>query len=371
MDLNRMYVSLWMEQYQTLLKELLVNGKRQFNERTGHLMIGKSGHQSVYDLSQGFPATTTKRLFFRGVAEELLWLARGERNVKGLVDRGIHIWDGNAFGLYVKRNELNLKKHTPEWNQAMKDYVQRIESDPEFAEKEGDLGPIYGAQWRAWTGKDGVPVDQLKDNVIKGLRKQPGTRYAILNAYKVDELKDMSLPACHAFAQFNIWEDNILDVNMFQRSCDAFLGVPFNTASYPLLASLVAKELDLNLGTFYHSFGNVHLYNGIAPKSDFLRDDANFTEFQRKVAGATERGDFMEIRQWYINNSQAEGEGHERKDHIPFVLEQLSIEPKELPTLEVIANGSFFENIEKPAGEVFKLHGYKPVKWDSKAEMAA
>jgi thymidylate synthase len=360
-----------MKQYQTLLKELLVNGKRQFNERTGHLMIGKSGHQSVYDLNQGFPATTTKRLFFRGVSEELLWLARGERNVKGLVDRGIHIWDGNAFDLYVKRNGLNLKKHTPEWDQAMKQYVKCIESDSKFAEKEGDLGPIYGAQWRAWQGKNGQPIDQLKDNVIEGLRKQPGTRYAILNAYKVDELQDMSLPACHAFAQFNVWEDSILDVNMFQRSCDAFLGVPFNTASYPLLTSLIAKELGLKVGTFYHSFGNVHLYAGIAPRSDFLKDDTSFAKLQKKVSGATENSDFMDIRQWYINNSPAEGQGNERKDHLPFVLEQLSIEPRELPTLEVLVDGPFFDNIEKPAKEVFKLKNYNPHTWDSKAEMAA
>ena len=360
-----------MEQYHVLLKRLLAVGDRQYNERTGHLMLGKAGHQSVYDLRAGFPATTTKPLFFRGVVEELFWMARGERNVKGLIDRGIHIWDGNAFDHYVKRNKLGIKKHTPEWNSRMAEYIQKIEEDPEFAAKEGDLGPIYGHQWRNWTGSDGKKVDQLKDNVIGGLKNLPGTRYALLNAYKVDELEQMSLPACHALAQFNIFENKYLDVQMFQRSCDVFLGVPFNTASYPVLATLIAQELGLEAREFYHSFGNVHIYTGVAPRSNFLRDDVHFRAFQKKVASVSDRNDFMEIREWYLKHAPAEGEGQERKDHIPFILQQLGFEPKKLPVLEVLAKDSFFELIKKPAKEAVRLRDYNPQQWDSKAEMAA
>lgn len=359
-----------MEQYHNLLKRLLIEGDRQYNERTGHLMIGKAGDHARFDLRDGFPATTTKRLFFKGVAEELFWFARGERNLKTLVDKNIHIWDGNAFGLYVKRNGLDIKKHTPEWDEGFKEYINRIRNDNEFAAVEGDLGPIYGYQWRNWTGSDGKVVDQLKDNVIEGLRKQPGTRYAILNAYKVDELPEMALAPCHVWAQFNVFEDKFLDVHMFQRSCDVFLGVPFNIASYPLLGALLAQELGLEMREYYHSFGNIHIYNGLSPRSDFLRDDNNFAEFRKRVGDVSERMGYLDLCDWYLENAPAEGELHEGKDHIPFILQQLSYAPKKLPTLEILSDDPFFELIERPASGVVRLVGYNPHKWNSKAVMA-
>lgn len=359
-----------MEQYHTLLKRLLVEGDRQYNERTGHLMMGKAGHQYLFDLRKGFPATTTKPLFFKGVAEELFWMARGERNVRTLLDKGVSIWNENAYDLYLRRHGSKIKKQTPEWNNGFEEYTKHLKNDAEFAAKEGDLGPIYGYQWRQWTGTDGQTIDQLKEKVINGLRHQPGTRYAIINAYKVDELGKMALAPCHAFVQFNIFEGKFLDVNMFQRSCDVFLGVPFNTASYALLGSLVAKELNVEMRELYHSFGNVHIYAGLNPRSDFLKDDSNLEKLRAKVSGATERADFLDIRQWYLNSAPPEDEGKQRTDHVPFILEQLSIEPRELPALEILADNNFFELINRPASEVVRLKNYHPAKWDSKARMA-
>lgn len=362
-----------MKGYLDLQRRLLSEGDRQFNERTGMLMIGKAGHQTLYDLREGLPMCTTKSVPFRIVAEELLWFLRGERNVRSLLDKNIHIWDGNAYDLHLRRNNMDktIKKHTPEWDNGLKEYIAKLKSDDEFAIVEGDLGPIYGYQWRNWPKKDGSSIDQLKDKVINNLRKVPGTRYAILSAWNPEDVDQMALAPCHMTTQFNVFENKFLDLNMFQRSCDTFLGVPFNIASYGLFGSLVARELGYEAREFYHSYGNVHIYAGVNPRSQFLMDDNNFREFRGSVRECESPADYLQVRDEYIQKAPPESKGNERKDHIPFILEQLSKIPKQLPKLEIISDLPFFDLINKPAESVARLNGYDPEKWDSKAVMAA
>ena len=165
-----------MEQYHQLLKEILGRGEVQFEPRTQEYTLGISAHQSIYDLRQGFPLMTTKRVPPRFPFEELFWKLRGERSVGSLVKRGIHIWDANAFDHYLKRNWLKEKfpKHSPEWNAEFERYTHKIAEDPEFARIEGDLGPVYGYQWRHWKKTDGTEVDQLQ-NLLRSIREKPGS----------------------------------------------------------------------------------------------------------------------------------------------------------------------------------------------------
>ena len=361
-----------MKQYQDLLKTVLTEGNRQFNERTGQLMIGVAGHQSVYDLDEGFPLCTTKKVFFKGVAEELFWFLRGERNVKPLIDRGVNIWNRNAYDLFLRRNGLNktAPKNTLQWEEGLSRYIERISTEPEFARAEGDLGPIYGNQWRHWRKRDGTEIDQIR-NIIHLLTKEPGSRYAILNAWNPEDIPEMALAPCHCISQFNIFENEFVDVNMFQRSCDTFLGVPFNIASYALLNVLVARELGKQPRKFYHCYGNAHIYAGVSPRSEFLLDDSNLAELRQRIKGAQKPEDYLETKEWYVRKAPSEGQANERKDHIPFVLEQLSLAPKALPRLEIKSDLSLEQLITKPASEVLEITGYNPHKWDSSAVMAA
>jgi thymidylate synthase len=361
-----------MQQYHDLLKRVIAEGETQYNERTGQLMLVSAGDQCAFPLEDSFPLCTTKASApLRWVAEEMFWMLRGERNAKTLDEKGVDIWNMNAFQGYLKRQNLEkvFPKNTPEWNDEFASYVDQMRHDPGFDLQDSDLGPIYGHQWRHWTNPDGEEVDQVK-NIIEGIKANPGSRYHIMSAWNVGELEKMSLGPCHCLTQFTVTNDENLRTHMFQRSCDVYLGVPFNIAQYALLGNLVAKETGMIPKEFIHSFGNVHVYCGVTPRSSFLLDKDNLRSLQEKVKGATLREDFLDIRKWYLNNSPEESEGNEKKDHIPFILQQLSIEPRKLPNIE-IADLPFFELIERPAKEVVKLQGYKPHKWDSKAVMAA
>jgi thymidylate synthase len=323
------------------------------------------------DLWDGFPALTTKKLFFRGAAEEMFWFMRGERNIKTLVDKGVNIWNANVYDLYLRRNGLdnNVKKHTLEWNEGFSEFVDRIKNDSEFAAKEGDAGPIYGYQWRHWKTANGE-IDQLR-GIIDKLKKDKGTRYALMHAWKPEDLSDMALAPCHVWYQYSVFENKFLDLHMVQRSCDTFLGVPFNRVGPAIQQTLIARELGLIPREFYHTLINVHLYNGVPPRSEFLRDDANLETFRNKIKKADRREDYLEIREWYLNSAPEEGALHEGKDHIPYVLQQLSYEPMELPKLEINSDLPLFELINKPAGDVLRLDNYNFHKWDSNALMAA
>ena len=378
----------FMQQYHDLLKEILANGDVMFEPRTQEYTLGISAWWSKYDLRQEFPLMTTKKISSRLPFEELLWKLRGERNVKSLFDRDVHIWDANAFDNYLKRNGLKdrFPKHSPEWKAEFERYGKRLGNEPDFALDAGDLGPVYGYQWRHFRKPLFVPahaegiewrpdkweikeVDQLK-NLLKGIEERPGSRYHILCAWNPGELSDMALGPCPFWHQFSIFGDNI-DLTMVQRSCDVYLGVPFNIAQDSLLTHMVANEKGLQPRFFNHEYINVHAYLGVPPRSDFWIDKNNVEEFQRRfIREVRDLDGYMKLREWYLGNVAPESYGNERKDHIPFILEQLSKSLGELPSLNIRGNIGLLDAIEMRADDYAEMINYSPHKWDSRAEMA-
>ena len=262
-----------MKQYHDLLSEILKKGVQR-NDRTGTGTYSIFGHQTRFDLSEGFPLITTKKIHFKSVAVELLCFLRGEANIKYLNEHGVSIWD-------------------------------------EWADPEGNLGPVYGVQWRKWKAYDedssGIinkrVVDQISQ-VINTIRNDPNSRRMIVSAWNVGDIDKMALPPCHTLFQFYV-ADGKLSCQMYQRSADAFLGVPFNIASYALLTQMIAQVCDLQPGEYIHTFGDLHLY----------------------------------------------------KNHINQAITQLSREPRPLPKVEL--NPSI-KNIDDFTYEDIKLVGYNP-----------
>ena len=228
-----------MRQYLDLLQDVLLNGTRT-DDRTGTGTLSVFGRQLRFNLAEGFPLVTTKKVFWRGIVAELLWMISGDTNIKALTDQGVHIWD-------------------------------------EWADQDGDLGPVYGAQWRHWKGyalekhkiynQDGElecinfeseKLDQLAE-VINSIKTNPTSRRHIVTAWNPGQLDKMALPPCHCFFQFHV-RDKYLDLQLYQRSADLFLGVPFNIASYALLLMMVAQECNLIPGEFVHTLGDAHIY---------------------------------------------------------------------------------------------------------------
>ena len=210
-----------MEQYHQLLQHILDNGTQK-HDRTGTGTISCFGYQMRFNLQNGFPLVTTKRLHLKSIVYELLWFLNGDTNIKYLNDNGVSIWN-------------------------------------EWANETGDLGPVYGKQWRSWQGADGQVIDQITD-VINQIKTNPDSRRLIVSAWNVAELPKMALMPCHSLFQFYV-ADGKLSCQLYQRSADVFLGVPFNIASYALLTMMIAQVCNLQLGDFVHSFGDVHLYN--------------------------------------------------------------------------------------------------------------
>ena len=183
--------------------------------------MGISGDQSIYDLDEGFPLVTTKNVPYRLPFEELFWKLRGERSAKSLFDKNINIWNGNAFDRYLRNSGLEDKfpKHSQEWLDEFENFKERMKK----GEIDGDLGPVYGHQWRHWKDSENKEIDQL-ENVLKGIKKKPGSRYHVMSAWNVGDLSDMAIGPCPTIHQFNVFGEN-LDLNVYQRSCDVFLGV--------------------------------------------------------------------------------------------------------------------------------------------------
>ncbi len=209
-----------MKSYLKLLADVRHNGHAK-QDRTGTGTYSRFGAQLRFDLSQGFPAVTTKKLFFKSVVTELLWFLRGESNIKFLKENDCSIWDA-------------------------------------WADENGDLGPVYGVQWRHWPTPDGQEIDQIAE-LVKALKTNPHSRRHIVSAWNVGQIPQMALPPCHTMFQFYVAEGR-LSCGLYQRSADLFLGVPFNIASYALLTHMVAQVCDLEVGDFVHSFGDVHVY---------------------------------------------------------------------------------------------------------------
>ena len=210
-----------MQQYHDLLKHILENGTFK-DDRTGTGTTSVFGYQMRFNLQEGFPLVTTKKLHLRSIIHELLWFLKGNTNINYLKENGVKIWD-------------------------------------EWADEDGNLGPVYGYQWRSWPAADGKHVDQITQ-VIEQIKNNPNSRRHIVSAWNVGEIENMALPPCHAFFQFYV-ADNKLSCQLYQRSADTFLGVPFNIASYALLTMMVAQVCNLELGDFVHTFGDVHLYS--------------------------------------------------------------------------------------------------------------
>ena len=207
-------------QYLNLLRDILDNGVRR-DDRTGTGTLGVFGRQMRFDLSKGFPVLTTKKLHLRSIIVELLWFLRGETNIAYLKDNGVRIWD-------------------------------------EWADADGELGPVYGKQWRSWTAPDGRVIDQI-EKLVHGLKINPNSRRHIVTAWNPADVDDMALPPCHCLFQFFV-ADGKLSCQLYQRSADVFLGVPFNIASYALLTMMLAQVVGLEPGDFVHTFGDAHLY---------------------------------------------------------------------------------------------------------------
>ncbi len=217
-----------MKQYLDLMRHVRENGVFK-DDRTGTGTYSVFGYQMRFDLSEGFPLVTTKKTFLKGIIHELLWFLSGSTNIKYLVDHDVHIWD-------------------------------------EWADEHGELGPVYGSQWRSWPGPDGRTIDQIS-RVVEDLKTNPDSRRHIVSAWNVAEVDEMALPPCHSLFQFYV-ADGRLSCQLYQRSADIFLGVPFNIASYALLNMMIAQVVDLEVGDFVHTLGDAHLYSNHIEQAD-------------------------------------------------------------------------------------------------------
>lgn len=251
-----------MKQYLDLLSHIMEHGADK-GDRTGTGTKSVFGYQMRFDLSEGFPLLTTKRMPFKLIAHELIWFLKGSTNIKYLVENNVHIWDDWPFKSYLLENNLPVPKpNTPEWESGIKEFTERIKNDDAFAKKYGELGPVYGYQWRSWPTPDGRHIDQIKE-VIEAIKNTPDSRRMIVSAWNVADIESMTksgLPPCHCLFQFYV-ADGKLSCLLYQRSCDTFLGVPFNIASYALLTMMFAQVTGLEPGEFVWTGGDVHIYN--------------------------------------------------------------------------------------------------------------
>lgn len=302
--------------YLNLCKQILENGTKK-EDRTGTGTISIFGHQMRFNLSDGFPLLTTKLVPFRLVASELLWFIKGDTNIRYLLKHNNNIWNEWAFQKWIESEEYSGPDMTDFGNRSQRDkefeklYIEEMERfkkrillDDNFAMKYGELGNVYGKQWRAWRTSTGETIDQLK-NVIEMIKTNPDSRRLIVSAWNPEDVpSNMALPPCHSLFQFYV-SDGKLSCQLYQRSGDVFLGIPFNIASYALLTHLIAHECGLEVGEFIHTLGDAHIY---------------------------------------IN-------------HIDQIQTQLNREPRRLPTLEINTNVKSIFNFEL---EDIKLSGYEP-----------
>lgn len=242
-----------MKQYLDLLHRIMTEGVVR-GDRTGTGTKGVFGHQMRFDLDAGFPLLTTKRVFLKGVIHELLWFLKGDTNIRYLVENGVHIWDNDAFRYY---NELCIRNGVlPLDREAF--LAAAGEESPIDGYRFGDLNHVYGYQWRSWPRPDGGVVDQIAE-AVRLIRTNPESRRILVSAWNVPEIAQMALPPCHVLFQFYVAEGR-LSCQLYQRSADTFLGVPFNIASYALLTMMMAQVCGLKPGDFVHTLGDAHIY---------------------------------------------------------------------------------------------------------------
>ncbi len=299
-----------MKQYLDLLRHILDHGTWQEN-RTGIKTLSVFGYQTRYDLSKGFPLLTTKKVYLRGIIHELLWFLSGDTNIQYLVKHKVKIWNEWAYQKYLEANKLaeQYPMYSDAWKEQMTEFVERVKEDDEFAKRWGDLGPVYGEQWRRWKTIDGDEIDQIA-YAVQQIRENPQSRRIIVSGWNVGSImhlikdKTGAPPPCHTLFQFSV-RNGKLSCQLYQRSADAFLGVPFNIASYSLLTLMIAKVTGLEPGEFVHTFGDLHIY----------------------------------------------------ENHLEQVREQLSREPRPLPTMKIVRD---VKEIDDFRFEDFELEGYDP-----------
>lgn len=258
------------KQYLDLLQHILDKGSFK-DDRTGVGTLSTVGYQMRFDLNEGFPLLTTKKVAFGLIKSELLWFLRGDTNIRFLLEHNNHIWDEWAFKNWVESEayqgpdmtDFGLRAESdPDfaavYKEEMAKFRQLMLEDDDFAAQYGNLGAVYGKQWRHWETRDGGEIDQIAI-LLDQLRHTPDSRRMILSAWNPEDVPDMALPPCHTLSQFYV-QDGKLSCQLYQRSADVFLGVPFNIASYALLTHLLAREVGLGVGDFVHSFGDVHIY---------------------------------------------------------------------------------------------------------------
>lgn len=256
-----------MKTYLDLCKHVMEHGTSKMDRtKTGTKSV--FGYQMRFDLNKGFPLLTTKKVHLKSIIHELLWFISGDTNIKYLVENNVKIWNDWPFQAFKKSADYQ--------DETMDQYVEKIKNDDDFAAKYGDLGPVYGAQWRNFNGVDQIQyiLDELKNN--------PNSRRMILSAWNPSEIKDMALPPCHTLIQFYV-SDGKLSLQLYQRSADIFLGVPFNIASYALLLMMVAQVTNLDLGEFVHTLGDAHIYQN------------HFDQINLQLSRETRKLPFMEM----------------------------------------------------------------------------
>jgi len=361
------------EQYLEHSREILTSPYSGFKWGSkGSGLISLFGPQNEYDLRIGFPLITTKKMWTRGIIEELFWFFRGETNIKSLEDKKVTVWTPNVFqhnlpnmikeGIFPAYIGSEEAKYSDEWEEAMSEFGQRIRENDEFAERWGDAGRIYGAQWRDWRHHDQdtgevMSIDQLGETIDK-MRKKPFGKKYLVSAWNVGELSDMSLPPCHVLFQLNVInEENsdtpFLDLKLYQRSCDMFLGVPFNITSYSMLTQIIAQQLDIEPRRFIHSFGDSHFYTGLEKRTGWYKN--NLPELRHRVRELSKREDYLDVLGW-IDENAPKDKKEEKYDHVTAIFEQLSRAPNKLPRLNITKGKKLDELTVKD----FTLEDYDP-----------
>ena len=246
-----------MQQYLDLVRHIRDHGVKK-EDRTGTGTVSIFGHQMRFDLAHGFPLVTSKKVHLKSILHELLWFIRGDTNIRYLVENGVGIWNDWPYQNWLRETgqDTSLEMYSPEWRAVMKEFIEKIKTDSDFAAQYGDLGPVYGKQWRNFCG-----VDQLTQ-LIEDIKSNPDSRRLIVSAWNPRDIPVMvksGLPPCHSLFQLYV-VDGKLSCQLYQRSADVFLGVPFNIASYAILTMMIAQVSGLGLGDFVHTFGDAHLY---------------------------------------------------------------------------------------------------------------
>tara|TARA_B110001452_G_scaffold81087_1_gene66332 strand:- start:1438 stop:2343 length:906 start_codon:yes stop_codon:yes gene_type:complete len=262
-----------MQQYLELVKHIRDHGIRK-EDRTGTGTVSIFGHQMRFNLAEGFPLVTSKKVHLKSILHELLWFIRGDTNIRYLIENGVGIWNDWPYQNWLRETgqDKHLVKYSSEWRAVMAEFTQQIIADRDFADKYGDLGPVYGKQWRNFGG-----VDQLSQ-LMSDLQSNPDSRRLIVSAWNPQDIPVMiksGLPPCHSLFQFYVVEGR-LSCQLYQRSADVFLGVPFNIASYAALTMMIAQVAGLKLGDFVHTFGDAHLYSNHMNQVDEMLSRSTF-----------------------------------------------------------------------------------------------